>query len=180
MRIIPAIFLVTGTVLLLSLSAAPALAQSTSRKTPLVNVDISGSSGNYNGRTYSEVHLGVNLNFTDWLTWRNAAFKRFGSGGTEDDITGLDSSMRFSVNAPFSGGAFRFFLGPGYRWADPSKKNAAFAEAGVGLSAGKFSVSAGAKYLKYDQVQYASNGVETKRDDLSYFLTLGGGANLSF
>lgn len=155
-------------------------AQSTSKKVPLFDLDISGSSGNYNGRTYSEVHLGVNLNFTDWLTWRNSAFKRFGSGGTEDDITGLDSSLRLVLNTPFDGGAFRFFLGPGYRWADPSTKNAGFAEAGLGITVGKFSVSAGAKYLKYDKVQYASNGLETKRDDLSYFLTLSGGAGLSF
>ncbi|AGH96149.1 hypothetical protein [Pseudobdellovibrio exovorus] len=155
-------------------------AQTSSTKVPFFDLDISGSSGNYNGRTYSEVHLGVNMNFTEWLTWRNAAFKRFGSGGTEDDITGLDSSLRLVLSKPFSGGAFRFFLGPGYRWADPSEKNAGFAEGGLGLSFGRFSVSAGAKYLKYDKIQYNSAGAETKRDDLSYFLTLSGGAGLSF
>lgn len=149
------------------------------RKVPLFDLDISGSTGNYNGKTYSEVQLGLNLNFAEWLTWRNAAFKRFGSAG-EQDITGLDSSIRFNINNKFDGGVVRLFGGPGYRWANPSTKNAAFAEAGVGIQVGRFSVSAGAKYLKYDQIQYDSAGAETKRDDMSYFVTLAGGAGLSF
>lgn len=160
--------------------ALSAPSSSVSAGVPFFDLDISGSSGNYNGRTYSEVHLGLNLNFTEWLTWRNSAFKRFGSGGKEDDITGLDSSLRLNINTPFTGGTFKFFVGPGYRWADPSNKNAAFAEGGVGGSVGRFTVGAGAKYLRYDKVQLNSAGAETKRDDLSYFITLAGGAGLSF
>lgn len=157
-----------------------ALAQkSTSKEKPLVDVDIGGSSGNYNGSTYSELNLGVNLNFTDWLTWRNAGFKRFSSNGNKD-ITGLDSTMRLISTSPFDGGAFRLFAGAGYRFADPSEKNALVGEAGLGINIGRFGLGGGAKYLKYDKVQYDSNGVETKKDDINYFITVSGGTGFSF
>lgn len=107
------------------------------RETPWFDLDISGTSGNYNGKSYSEVHLGVNLNFTDWLTWRNAAFKRFSSGGLQD-VSGLDSSLRFTLNNKFDGGGIKFFGGPGYRFADPSDKNALFGELGASISLGRF------------------------------------------
>lgn len=148
------------------------------RETPLFDFDISGSSGNYNGKTYSEVHVGVNLNFTDWLTWRNAAFKRFSSGSP--DVTGLDSSLRFVLDNKFDGGGLKFFGGPGYRFADPSDKNALFGELGASISLGRFSLGAGAKYLRYDKAQLDSTGTETKRDDLNYFITVAGGAGFSF
>ncbi len=154
-------------------------ASSSSREKPLVDIDLGGSAGTYNGRTYSEVNLGVNINFTQWLTWRNAGFKRFSSQG-EKDITGLDSTLRLINTLKFDGGSFRVFAGAGYRFADPSEKNAALAEAGLGLNAGRFGISGGAKYLKYDKVQLDSAGAETKRDDIIYFVTLSGGAGLSF
>lgn len=150
-----------------------------SNETPLVNVDIGGSTGSYNGSSYSELNLGVNLNFTDWLTWRNSAFKRFSSNGNKD-ITGLDSTMRLISNTQFTGGAFRLFAGAGYRFADPSEKNALIGEAGLGINAGRFGLGGGAKYLKYDKAQYDSNGVETKKDDIVYFITVSGGAGFSF
>lgn len=145
----------------------------------LVDVDISGSSGNYNGQSYSEIHLGVNLNFTEWLTWRNSAFKRFSSGSTQD-ISGLDSSLRFVLNTPFENGAFKIFAGPGYRLASPSDKNALLGEAGASLELGRLNLSVGAKYLRYDQAQLGPTGAELKRDDLSYFVTISGGAGFSF
>lgn len=152
---------------------------SSNSKKPFFDFDISGSSGNYNGSTYSEVNLGLNLNFTDWLTWRNAAFKRF-SSGTNPESTGLDSSLRFVLDTPFDGGGFRVFAGPGYRWSSPSTKNALLGEAGASIQLGRFSLGAGAKYLRYDQAQYDSNGIEIKKDDVSYFVTIAGGAGLSF
>ena len=158
--------------------AASTTTHSSENKKPFFNFDVSGSSGNYNGNTYTEVNVGLNLNFTNWLTWRNAAFKRFGTGTTE--TTGLDSSLRLVLDTPFDGGGLSFFAGPGYRWANPSTQNAAFAEAGASIRLGRISVGGGAKYLRYDQAQYDSNGLETKRDDLSYFVTIGGGASLSF
>ncbi|MFZ3230481.1 MAG: hypothetical protein WA160_09785 [Pseudobdellovibrio sp.] len=150
------------------------------KEKPLVTIDVGGSSGIYNTRSYTEMTLGVNLNFTDWLTLRNAGFKRFSSAG-DKDLTGLDSTLRFIATAPFDGGAFRVFVGPGYRWADPSDKNAVVGEAGVGLSVGRVGISGGAKYLKYDKVQIDSRtGLETSREDIHYFITLSGGAGLSF
>lgn len=146
---------------------------------PFFSLDVSGSSGNYNGKSYSEVQLGLNLNFTDWLTWRNAAFKRFSSVNAQE-LTGLDSSLRFSLNNQFEGGGLRFFAGPGYRWADKSDKNALFGEAGTGLQLGRFGLGAGVRYLRYDKTQFDSTGSELKRDDLNYFVTLAGGAGLSF
>ena len=144
--------------------------KSVTRDKPLVDVDIGGSSGNYNGRTYTELNLGVNLNFTEWLTWRNSAFKRFGNSG-EKDVTGLDSTLRLISTTPFTGGAFRIFGGAGYRFADPSDNNALVGEGGLGFSFGRFGLGAGAKYLKYDQ---------TQKDDISYFFTVSGGTGFSF
>jgi hypothetical protein len=159
--------------------AGPAKNTNIAKEKPLFDLDISGSSGNYNGSTYSELHLGLNLNYTDWLTWRNSAFKRFSSKSAQD-LTGLDSSLRFTLNNKFDGGGLKFFAGPGYRWADKSEKNAVFGEAGASISLGRFSLGAGAKYLRYDKVQLDSSGLETKRDDLNYFMTIAGGAGLSF
>lgn len=157
-----------------------AAGSSSTKEKPLVDIDLGGSSGVYNTRSYTELHLGVNLNFTDWLTWRNAGFKRFSSGG-DKDLQGVDSTLRLSTTAKFDGGSLRFFVGPGYRWAEPSEKNAAVGEAGLGIQVGRVGVSGGAKYLKYDKVQIDTRtGLETSREDLQYFLTVSGGAGLSF
>lgn len=157
--------------------ASVAFSQSAQKQ--LVDVDIGGSTGTYNGSSFSEINLGVNLNFTEWLTWRNAGFKRFSSNGNKD-ITGLDSTLRLISTSRFSNGSFRLFAGAGYRFADPSEKNAMVGEAGLGINIGGFGLGGGAKYLKYDKVQYDSNGVETKKDDLIYFVTLSGGTGFSF
>jgi hypothetical protein len=159
--------------------AGPVKNTSAAREMPLFDLDISGSSGNYNGSTYTELNLGLNLNYNDWLTWRNAAFKRFTSNSTQD-LTGLDSSLRFTLNEKFDGGGLKFFAGPGYRWADKSDKNAVFGEVGAGFSFGRFALGGGIKYLRYDKTQLDSSGLETKRDDLNYFITIAGGAGLSF
>ena len=168
------------TILFTTLLTSTTFAQrSASKEKPLVDVDIGGSSGNYNGRTYSEINLGVNVNFTEWLTWRNAGFKRF-SSAPDKEITGLDSTMRLISTSHFDGGAFRLFAGAGYRFADPSEKNAMVGEAGLGINIGRFGLGGGAKYLKYDKVQFDSNQVETKKDDISYFITVSGGTSFSF
>lgn len=159
--------------------AASKSANLNTREKPLVDVDIGGSAGTYNGRSFSEINLGVNLNFTDWLTWRNAAFKRFSSQG-DKDISGLDSTLRFINTSRFDSSAVRVFAGAGYRFADPSEKNALLGEAGLALTVGRFGIGGGAKYLKYDKLQIDLAGNETKRDDLIYFITLSGGTGFSF
>jgi hypothetical protein len=166
-------------VILLSFAGAVALAAPAPEQPQLVDVDVSGSAGTYNGQTYNEIHLGVNLNFTEWLTWRNAGFRRF-SQTAAYDFSGLDSTLRLIYNSPFENGNFKVFAGPGYRWASNSDKNAVLGEAGVGMQLGRFNLGLGAKYLQYQKAQLDSSGAETKREDLSYFITISGGAGISF
>lgn len=167
--------------MIFTLSQITFAAQDKKEKTEpkLVDVDLSGSTGNYNGVTYSEIHMGINFNFSENLTWRNSGFKRIGVSGNQD-FSGLDTSLRYTVDTPFDEGAVKLFAGPGYRWASASDKNAVFAEAGVGLSAGPFNLSAGSKYLRYDKSQFDANGVELKRDDTSYFVTISAGTKFKF
>jgi len=150
-------------------------ADSGERKKEFVEFDISGSAGNYNGQSYTELHAGINLNFTDNFTWRNSLFKRM-TAGSAKEVNGLDSSLRLSHDI----GIFSFYAGPGYRWTSDSNKNALLGETGANLSVGRVTLGAGAKYLRYDQAQYDAAGSEIKRDDLSYFITISGGAGVSF
>ncbi|AZZ37578.1 hypothetical protein CIK05_12510 [Bdellovibrio sp. qaytius] len=165
MRIIP--------FLLVSLSLSTTFA----KDTPLVTGDIGGSSGNNNGTTYQEVHLGVNLNFTDWLTWRNTGFQRTGS--KTKTFTGLDSTMRLVLRTKFdqNGGA-NIFIGPGYRWTSDEVNNAVIGEAGVGVNFSGVGLSAGAKYLKYDKARVDTAGNALKNEDVNYFVNITG--NTSF
>lgn len=149
------------------------------KESPFFDFDISGSSGNYNGKTYTELHLGINMNFADWLVWRNAAFKRV-SPGVESDLTGFDSSLRFVLNTKVQEAGIKIFAGPGYRWAQPSEKNALFGETGAGIQLGRFGASTGLRYLRYDRAQSNSIGEVTKQEDVTYFITIAGGAGLSF
>ena len=140
-----------------------------------VTVDVSGSVGNYNGQSYTEAHVGLNLNFTDWLTWRNSVFKRITSGSSTD-TTGLDSSLLLSYNLD----GISVYAGPGYRWTSDSNKNGLVGQAGAAIQLGKISLGAGAKYLRYDNAQFDSNGVEIKRDDISYYVSISGGSTWTF
>lgn len=145
------------------------------RNKKFVDFDISGSAGNYNGQSYTELHAGVNLNFTDSFTWRNSLFKRMPSGGGTE-INGLDSSLRLSHEV----GPLNLYAGPGYRWTSDSNKNALLGEAGANLNVGRLTLGAGTKYLRYDQAQYDSSGTEIKRDDVSYFIAISGGFGATF
>lgn len=149
------------------------------KESPFFDFDISGSSGNYNGKTYSELHIGINMKFADWIVWRNAAFKRI-NPGVERDLTGIDSGLRFVLNTQVQEAGIKIFAGPGYRWAEPSEKNALFGEAGAGLQIGRFGVSSGLRYLRYDRPQANTVGESTKQEDLTYFITFAGGTSLSF
>ena len=145
-------------------------------KKPFVTFDVSGSGGNYNGKTYTELHVGANLNFTDWLTWRNSAFKRITSGSTAE-TTGLDSSLLLNYQASI----FNFYAGPGYRFSQDSDQNALFGQAGANIHISLLTVGAGLQYIRYDKAQYDPvTANETKRDDVSYFLTFSGGTGWAF
>ncbi|MCC2677774.1 MAG: hypothetical protein K0R29_350 [Pseudobdellovibrio sp.] len=157
------------------LAASVGVSQSTGRSKEFVDFDISGSAGNYNGQSYTELHAGINLNFTDSITWRNSLFKRIPSGGAPE-TNGLDSSLRLSHDI----GPLNIYAGPGYRFTSDSDKNALLGEAGANLNVGRLTLGAGAKFLRYDKAQYDSSGAELKRDDLSYFIAISGGFGMGF
>jgi hypothetical protein len=147
------------------------------KDTPLITGDIGGSSGNNNGTTYQEVHLGVNVNFTDWLTWRNSGFQRTGS--KTKTISGLDSTLRLVLRTKFgTAGGAHLFVGPGYRWTSEAVNNATVGEAGLGFNYSGFGMSAGAKYLKYDKDRFDTDGDPLKKEDVNYFVSISG--NTSF
>lgn len=147
------------------------------KDTPLITGDIGGSTGNNNGTTYQEAHLGVNVNFTDWLTWRNSGFQRTGS--KTKTISGLDSTLRLVLRTKFSNkGSANLFVGPGYRWTSESENNAVVGEAGLGAYISGFGLSGGAKYLKYDKDRFDTDGNTLKNEDVSYFVNISG--NTSF
>lgn len=163
--------------LVLLISVSLFAVDSKAKDTPLITGDIGGATGNNNGNTYQEVHLGVNVNFTDWLTWRNSGFQR--TGTKTKQITGLDSTLRLIMRTKVgTNGSFNIFAGPGYRWASDSENNATVGEAGLGLSFGGFGASAGAKYLKYDKDRFDTDGVLKKNEDVNYFVSISG--NTSF
>ena len=164
-------------IILFLLSSIVVASTSYAKETPLITGDIGGSTGNNNGVTYQEVHLGVNLNFTDWLTWRNSGFQR--TGDKIETITGLDSTLRLVLRTKLGqSGSFNFFLGPGYRWTSKEINNAVVGEAGIGANFGGFGLSGGAKYLKYDKPRVNSDGEPLKNEDVNYFINISG--NTSF
>lgn len=155
-------------IILFLLSSLTLASTSFAKETPLITGDIGGSSGNNNGTTYQEAHLGVNLNFTDWLTWRNAGFQRTGS--KTKTISGLDSTLRLVLRAKNA----YFFLGPGYRWTSEEVNNALVGEAGLGANFGGLGISGGAKYLKYDKDRTDTDGNLLKDADVNYFIGISG------
>jgi hypothetical protein len=158
--------------ILFLLSSLALASTSFAKDTPLITGDIGGSSGNNNGTTYQEVHLGVNLNFTDWLTWRNSGFQRTGS--KTKTISGLDSTLRLILRTKMGAGSAYFFLGPGYRWTNEEVNNAILGEAGIGANFGGFGLSGGAKYLKYDKDRTDTDGNTLKNEDVNYFIGISG------
>lgn len=142
------------------------------KDTPFLSGDVGGSTGTNNGNTYQEIHLGIDMNFTDWLTLRNTGFKRTGSNIKE--VTGLDSTLRLILRGKLDKGSAYLFAGSGYRWADESANNAVVSEAGLGISIAGFGLTGGAKYLKYTKERYDKDNQLMKDHDLNYFLGLSG------
>lgn len=137
--------------------------------------DVSGSSGTYNGESYSEINLGLNYQISNWWLWRNALFQRFGSN--IQTVTGLDSSVRFGSRIDSQSGAgIDFFIGPGVRLASQSA-NAYFAEAGIGFRLGGLYLGVGYKYLQYFSPGNVS-GITLPKNDSQLFFAVGGGGNL--
>jgi hypothetical protein len=176
--------------LVLLLSAAlpqRAVAQSRPRSRPTsvesssydstLRYDISAGSGRYNDETYSEITAGLNWGFSEWWTWRNALFHRFGT--VTDSISGLDTSLRLGNSFVTDGGGlgFNFFAGPGYRFAS-SDASAVFGEAGFGFKVAGIYLGVGLKSLYYARTRLDSAGNELPKNDNMFFLVLAGGGAL--
>lgn len=168
-------------VILLSFSASFAQAQKRNLRSPGaedsgwgLTWDLGGSAGSYNGVGYSEVNLGVNWAFTDYLVWRNAVFSRFPSSG--DAVQGLDTSLRLQHAVTSDDGTFGlgFFGGPGYRFSSATY-SAAFAEAGVQVKLGGLRLGGGVKAFRYSNPGTDTRGVALPADDVTYFIILSGG-----
>ena len=138
--------------------------------------DVSAGSGRYNEVSYAEITAGLNWQFADWWTWRNAIFHRFGSD--IDSITGLDTSLRLGNAFSSAGGSFGidFYVGPGLRFAS-SNANAVFAEAGVGFKVAGIYLGVGMKSLYYTQPRVSSQGVDLPKNDTQVYLVLAGGGS---
>ena len=142
-----------------------------------ISYDLGASSGSYNGYSYSEVNLGLNLSLSDSFVWRNSIFNRFGSNA--DSTLGLDTSLRYVFDSRPEAGeiGFHFFAGPGYRISN-EKNTAAFAEAGATLRAGGLAMGLGVKSLYYNNPGKRSDGTELPKSDTELFIILAGGGSL--
>lgn len=138
--------------------------------------DLSAGSGRYNDVSYAEVTAGLNWQFSEWWTWRNAVFHRFGSD--IDSITGLDTSVRLGNAFGTKGGDFGvdFYVGPGLRFAS-SNANAVFGEAGVGFKIVGLYLGVGMKSLYYTQPRVSSSGIDLPKNDTQVYLVLAGGGS---
>lgn len=164
-RVLPAVALTLGLA-----ASATASAQS-------LTWDLGASTGSYNGIGYSEVNLGVNWSFTDYLIWRNSVFSRFPSTG--DGVQGLDSSLRLHHAVYSDDGTFGlgFFGGPGYRFSSAAY-SAAFAEAGLLVKLGGLQIGGGVKAFRYSNPGTDLTGAALPPDDVTYFIILSGGGAL--
>ena len=138
--------------------------------------DLSAGSGRYNDVSYAEITAGLNWQFDEWWTWRNAIFHRFGSN--MDSITGLDTSVRLGNSFGTTNGDFGvdFYVGPGLRFAS-SNANAVFGEAGVGFKIVGLYLGIGMKSLYYTQPRVSSSGMDLPKNDTQVYLVLAGGGS---
>lgn len=151
----------------------PRQARAPRRSSPLglhrLTFDLGASSGSVNDVSYTEVGVGLNAYFTDWLAWRNAVFGRFVSGGT--NVYGLDTSVRGILDLSGSVAGLTFFAGPGFRFVNEGF-NTPFAEGGVVLRVGGISLGGGAKVLLNSIVRSGT------KNDTQYFIIIAGGGSL--
>jgi hypothetical protein len=130
--------------------------------------DLGGSGGSVNGVSYTEIDLGLNAYFYDWLAWRNAVFGRFASG--QSNLYGLDSSVRGILSLGSVVG-FTAFAGPGYRFVNQGG-NVPFLEGGLVFKFLGIAVGGGVKTLLTSAAQSGAP------NDTQYFLILAGGGSL--
>ena len=140
---------------------------------PRATFDLGGAAGSFdaNGSSYSytELELGLNLYFAEWLDWRNALWARFVTGA--DNAFGLDTSVRGIAQIGDERGGVTAFAGPGWRFPN-SGDGSPFAEAGLVLHLGGVHLGGGVRSFLHSWVTSGA-GNETQ-----VFLIVGGGGSL--
>jgi hypothetical protein len=161
-------------VCVLALISSGALAQGRLKQKTLT-YDIGAALGNYGGKSYTELNLGLNWYITQNLNWRNAAFSRFG----DTSNSGLDSSMRFETSSVSQDGTYgsHFFAGPGVRISN-SSNTGLFGEAGASFRLGGLVLGGGVKSIYYGSPGKDSVGGNLPNNDTTFFLILGGGGTI--
>jgi hypothetical protein len=138
------------------------------RRGNYVSWDLGASTGSVGDMTYSEVNLGVNIFFKEWLAWRNAGFYRFVNVEGVDNVYGLDSMIRLYQQFDFSELAgVTFFGGPGYRFINEGD-NVPFAEGGLILKLAGLSLGGGVRTFFTKFVD------EDAENDTQFFIVLSG------
>ena len=131
--------------------------------------DIGASTGQTNKANYSEIGVGVNWYFLDWMAWRNAAFARFQTG--ENAAAGIDTSVRPIFHFGDNKFGLTTFFGPGYRFVTRGV-NAPFGEAGVVFNISQVSVGVGGKAIMNE---WSNSRYE---NDTQFFIILAGSGTL--
>lgn len=141
---------------------------------PAMTYDLRASSGTQNNKTFNEVHLGLNWNLNDFMTWRNALFTRFGS--EVKSVQGLDSSLLFSWtmgNEDRSSG-LHLYAGPGVRLAS-EKYSAGTLDGGFVVRLAGLQLGAGAKHLTYFETRKDAENLTLPKNETQVYITLSGG-----
>ena len=131
--------------------------------------DLGASGGSVGSVSYTEVQLGFNAYFYEWLAWRNAVFGRFPSTGAS--VYGLDSSMRGILDLSLAATGITVFAGPGVRFPNQGAVTP-FAEAGAVFKIIGLALGGGAKVVLNSWVQSGA------ANDTQYFIILAGGGSL--
>lgn len=144
---------------------------------PTFTYDIGASSGSNNGKSYSEIQLGLNWFMNEYVIWRNAAFTRFGS--EIDSSAGLDTSIRLNYDMQTESGGLGLgvFGGPGYRISD-KENSGIFGEAGIKVRAGGLALGVGVKSITYNSPGRAPDGTAFDKRDTTVFIIIAGGGAL--
>lgn len=140
-----------------------------SAATAELSLDVGASSGSSNGVNVSEMNVGVNAHFGDFLTWRNSGFARFQTG--VENVYGLDTSLRLGLDVGDESMSFSAFAGPGWRFVSKGT-SAPIVEGGLGFRAGGLHIGGGAKVI------LNSLAVSGASNETQYFITLAGGTKL--
>ena len=140
---------------------------------PRATFDLGASTGSVSARgssySYTEINLGLNLFFYDWLDWRNAVYGRLVSG--YDNSYGLDTSLRGIASFGNSQLGATAFAGPGWRF--PSDEGGTpFIEGGLVFRLPGIALGGGARsFLR----SWVNSG---QANEVQYFIILSGGGSL--